>query len=158
MNSLQLFWFFFSQHCLWGVFRQFCFTDALQRWELTCVTTASSSTHAIAVPLVSWDCFGVSALLSQHHIPSQALTDSQCLGPTVALSYEPELVLAVRFLLRRAGSTHHIFLTGMFLINALMMQESSAFSIPYAFVHPKGRARNGSGPRAPGCCCQSCFT
>lgn len=42
---------------------------------------------AIAVPLVSWDCFGASvfnsALLSHHHIPRQAPTDPQCLSPTV---------------------------------------------------------------------------
>lgn len=45
----------------------------------------------------------------------------------------------------------------MFLINALMTQKSNDFSISYAFVHPKGRTRNGSDPRAPGCCCQSCW-
>lgn len=80
--------------------------------------------------------------------------------------YALELVLAVRFLLRSAGSRYHRLLTGMFLINALMMQKSSDFSIPYkssdfsipyTFVHPKGRTRNGSDPRTPGCCCQSCW-
>lgn len=126
---------------------------------MICVSTASSSMHAaIAVPLVSWDCFGASvfnsALLSHHHIPSQAPTDPQCLSPTVVCT---RTCLAVRFLLRSAGSRYHVLLTGMLLINAFMMQKSSDLSISYIFVHPKGRARNGPHPRAPGCCWQSCW-
>lgn len=78
MNSLQLFFF---PAC--GVFSDSPTSDALQRWELSCVTTASSSLHA-AIPTVSWDCVDVSgfnsALLSQNHIPSQApLIHSVCM-------------------------------------------------------------------------------